>query len=193
MPVDALAVQGAPQVVAEGARIRVAVFRALGQRETLTIDRRGRRILLRPAAGVGTAPFNRTIACVETLTGVVPGTTVAWSEACEVRLDWKLDGLWLLLEPRVVLELEDGMADDMVAKAKEPIPSTTNDSVRPTGQRSPRRCSTPTPRAYNPTAHTVTTNGIGSIPQPVRTRPSVNLGRTSAASAERAMRAGSTL
>lgn len=99
--------------------VRDALVRALGQRETLTIDRRGRRILLRPAAGVGTAPFNRTIACVETLTGVVPGTTVAWSEACEVRLDWKLDGLWLLLEPRVVLELEDGMADDMVAKAKD--------------------------------------------------------------------------
>jgi len=99
--------------------LRDALVRALGRRETLTIDRRGRRVLLRPALGVGTAPFNRTIACVETLTGIVPGTSVAWSEACEIRLDWKLDGLWLLLEPRVVLELDDGMADDMVAKAKD--------------------------------------------------------------------------
>ncbi|WP_162237592.1 SIR2 family protein [Brevundimonas sp. Leaf168] len=99
--------------------IRDALVRSLGQRETLAIERRGRRILLRPAAGAGTAPFNRTVACVETLTGVVPGTTVAWNEACEIRLDWKLDGLWLLLEPRVVLELEDGTAEAMVAKAKD--------------------------------------------------------------------------
>lgn len=54
-----------------------------------------------------------------TLTGVVPGTTVPWSEACEIRLDWKLDSLWLLLEPRVILELEDGTAEAMVAKAKD--------------------------------------------------------------------------
>lgn len=99
--------------------IRDALVRSLGHRETLAIDRRGRRILLRPAAGVGTAPFNRTVACVETLTGVVPGTTVPWSEACEIRLDWKLDSLWLLLEPRVILELEDGTAEAMVAKAKD--------------------------------------------------------------------------
>jgi hypothetical protein len=81
----------------------------------------------------------------------------------------------------------------MVANANEPIPRPTNASVRPTGHRSPRRRSTSTPQAYRPTAQTVTTNGIGSMPQSVTTRPRVNLGRASAAATEASERAVSTL
>ena len=81
----------------------------------------------------------------------------------------------------------------MVAKTNDPIPSPTNASVRPTGQRSPRRRRTRTPRTYRPTAHTVTTKGIGSIPQSVNTRPSVNRGSVSRASSEARGRDSSTV
>lgn len=38
------------------------------------------------------------------LAGVVPRTTLAWAEAVRIRLDFKFDRLWLLLEPTIWLE-----------------------------------------------------------------------------------------
>ena len=66
---------------------------------------------------------------------------------------------------------------DEVAKKKTPIPATTNASVRPTGQCTPRRRSASTPTTYSPATQTVSTNRNGSIVQSVNTRPQVNLGR----------------
>lgn len=38
------------------------------------------------------------------LGGTVPGTSIAWAEAARIRLDFKLDRLWLLLEPAIWTE-----------------------------------------------------------------------------------------
>ncbi len=71
---------------------------------------------------------------------------------------------------------------DVVAKKKPPIPRTTKDSVRPSGQCTPRRRRLSTPTTYRPVTHTVTTKRNGSSDQSVKTRPQVNSGRFKTAS-----------
>jgi hypothetical protein len=46
-------------------------------------------------------------AAVTQLTGTVPGTRLVWAEATRFRLDYKLDLLWLLLEPTIWIEHSD--------------------------------------------------------------------------------------
>jgi NAD-dependent SIR2 family protein deacetylase len=38
------------------------------------------------------------------LTGIVPGTELTWAEATRIRLDYRLDRLWLLIEPTIWFE-----------------------------------------------------------------------------------------
>lgn len=40
-------------------------------------------------------------AAIGTLAGVVPQTPLTWTEACRVRLEYRLDRLWLLAEPTI--------------------------------------------------------------------------------------------
>ena len=105
----------------ERALIREALFRAVGQSPKLKLQRRGRTTVLLPdAAQVPAAVFNTVhIKPVDHVSGTVPKTSVAWSEACKLRMDYRLDRTWLLLEPMVVTELPDDAPDEVVEATRE--------------------------------------------------------------------------
>jgi len=89
------------------ALFRDAIFRALARRPGLQIHRRGTREYLLPnPALVKPTDFNTPdIKSVDRLSGIIG--SVAWSEACAIRLDYRFDALWLLLQPRVLLDISD--------------------------------------------------------------------------------------
>jgi hypothetical protein len=105
----------------ERALLRDALFRAIGLRAGLRLERRNRTNLLRvdPAVVTAAAFINDQVGPVDRITGPVPGTAITWAEACALRLDYRFDRLWLLLDPRVVLDIPEGAASDHVDSARE--------------------------------------------------------------------------
>ena len=101
------------------ALLRNALFRALGRRSGLLPTQRGRRQLLYPnTAFVKPSDFNTSDAKpVDRLSGTIG--SVDWSEVCEIRLDCKLNALWLMLEPRVILNIMDETPFADVERARE--------------------------------------------------------------------------
>lgn len=53
---------------------------------------------------------------VGALSGTVPGATLTWAEAARIRLDFKLDRLWLLIEPTIWVERTDDDGQKTAAK-----------------------------------------------------------------------------
>lgn len=82
-----------------------ALSRALRGRPGLRVLRRGaRRILVPDPAHASADAFNAAEkGSVNKLGGRVPGTNVKWAEACAVRIDRRLDRLWLVLEPQILV------------------------------------------------------------------------------------------
>ena len=77
-------------------------------------------VLLPDPACVPAAVFNTdNIRPVDRVSGTVPKTSVAWSEACKLRMDYRLDQLWLLLEPMVMTEIPDDAPDEVVEAVRE--------------------------------------------------------------------------
>jgi len=105
----------------ERAVVRDALLRALSKRPGLNLERRGRTTILVPdPAVVTTGVFNSgTMKPVDRLSGKVPDTTIAWTEACGLRLDHRLDRLWLLLEPRVVVRVPENTSQEEVDAGRE--------------------------------------------------------------------------
>jgi hypothetical protein len=108
----------------ERALVRDALFRSIAQRPGLTIERRRSRVRLRPIPGqVQPAMFNTdTTKPVDRLAGLIPKTDVPWSEACDLRVDYRLDQFWLLISPIVVA--------DLAADAPEGVVEATREFVR---------------------------------------------------------------
>jgi hypothetical protein len=96
-------------VAATGTRalLREALFHALARRAGLVSSKRGRRQYLLPdLALVKPADFNSADSKpIDRLDGTI--TSVAWTEACAIRLDHKFSSLWILLEPRILLDITD--------------------------------------------------------------------------------------
>jgi hypothetical protein len=105
----------------ERAIMRDALFRALSKRPGVGLERRDRSIILIPDPKVVTADSfkMKTMKPVDRLSGNVPGTAITWTEACGLRLDYRLDQLWLLLEPRVVLNVAEGTSDEDLQVGRE--------------------------------------------------------------------------
>lgn len=105
----------------ERALVRDALFRSIAQRPGLTIERRRNRARLRPVPGqVQPAVFNTdTAKPVDRLAGLIPKTDVPWSEACELRVDYRLDRFWLLLDPVVIADLGADAPEDVIETSRE--------------------------------------------------------------------------
>lgn len=105
----------------ERALVRDALFRALAGRPGLTLERRRSRVKLRPVPGqVQASVFNSDSAKpVDRVSGVIPKTDVEWSEACGLRVDYRLEQLWLLIEPTVATGLTPEANDDIVELTRE--------------------------------------------------------------------------
>jgi hypothetical protein len=105
----------------ERALVRDALFRAIAGRPGLALERRGNRVRLRPLPGkVQPSIFNTATAKpVDFISGTVPKTDVVWSEACGLRVDYRLEQLWLLVEPIVITVLAADASDDTVELTRE--------------------------------------------------------------------------
>lgn len=101
--------------------IREALFRALNQRNEIDIIRRGRRVFALPNTKfVKPADFNDgNIKPVDTISGNIGNTGIRWIECCDLRLDYKLDRLWLLLEPRIHREIPEDARPEQIEQSKE--------------------------------------------------------------------------
>lgn len=105
----------------ERALIRDALFRAIAARPGLTLERRRSRVRLRPVAGqVQPAIFNTdTAKPVDRLSGLVPKTEITWTEACGLRVDYRLDQLWLLIEPTIATDLPNDAPEATAEAVRE--------------------------------------------------------------------------
>ncbi len=105
----------------ERALVRDALFRAIAGRSGLTLKRRRSRARLLPIPGqVQPSIFNSDKAKpVDSVSGVVSKTNIAWSEACGLRVDYRLDQLWLLIEPTIATELAIDTPDDIAELTRE--------------------------------------------------------------------------
>ena len=101
--------------------VREALFRSVGQTSGLRLRRRGRATVLLPdPEGVRASVFNSESARpVDRVSGTVPETSVPWSEACRLRMDYRLDQTWLLLEPMVETELPEDAPDEVIETTRE--------------------------------------------------------------------------
>ncbi len=105
----------------ERALVRDALFRSIAQRPGLAIERQRSRFRLRPIPGqVQAALFNTdTVKPIDQLAGQVPKTDVFWSEACDLRVDYRLDQFWLLIGPIVAADLAADASEDVVEATRE--------------------------------------------------------------------------
>ena len=105
----------------ERAVVRDALFRAISRQSGLILDRRRSTTRLHPAPSQVSATIFNTdkVKPVDRLSGVVPKTTVPWTEACGLRVDYRLDRLWLLLDPTVVVDLPVDAPNEIVEMTRE--------------------------------------------------------------------------
>ena len=102
---------------AERRLLRDALFRALGQQENVRPLRRGRSMLLLPnSKQTNTKFFDRSIGI---FSGLISQTSIPWSEACSIRLDFHFDQLWLMLEPIVITLETDEASESELNQARE--------------------------------------------------------------------------
>ena len=101
--------------------VREALFRAVGQMSGLRLRHQGRATVLLPDPDkVGASVFNSESARpVDRVSETVPETSVLWSEACRLRMDYRLDQVWLLIQPMVVTDLSDDASEDVVEATRE--------------------------------------------------------------------------
>ena len=116
-----LAAQRLVRETGERGLVREALFRAVGGMPDLRLQRRRRTAVLFPdPARVAASIFNAgSVQPVDRVSGVVGKTSVTWSEACMLRMDYRLDQVWILLEPMVVTELPDDAPDVVVETTRE--------------------------------------------------------------------------
>ncbi len=105
----------------ERALIRDALFRAIAKRPGLAHERQRNRVRLVPLPGaVSPAVFNSDkVKPVDRVSGIVPQTSVRWSEACGLRIDYRLDQLWLLIEPTLSVAVEKDTPNEAVELTRE--------------------------------------------------------------------------
>ena len=101
--------------------IRDALMRALRDRPDIEILRRGWRVIALPNLQTAKpSDFrNGNINPVDRLSGMVGNTGVRWTECCELRLDYKLDRLWLLMDSRIHREIPDGATAEQIDESRE--------------------------------------------------------------------------
>lgn len=101
--------------------MRDAFFRALNQRSEIEIVRRGRRVFALPnESSVKPSDFqDGNIKPLTAISGTIGNTNIRWIECCDLRLDYKLDRLWLLMDPRIHREIPEEATEEHVEQSRE--------------------------------------------------------------------------
>jgi len=99
--------------------IRDALFRAIANYCGLKPQHRGSRTFFRSDHGSFNFDNSDLQRVTGRLNGVLRGGDIVWSEACELRLDFKLGQLWLLLDPVVLIDTDDATEPDDLQAARD--------------------------------------------------------------------------
>ena len=100
--------------------LREALFRGLSQDSGLRIlRRRGENLFLADPETTSPKTFSGLKYPLSAVAGTVGNTGLKWYEACAVRLDFRLERLWLLLDPTVVVEWPENADKPARDQAKE--------------------------------------------------------------------------
>lgn len=101
--------------------IRECLLRALNKRPDIEIVRRGRRLLALPnASTVRPQVFHDGDSRpVDVIRGQVGSTGITWTECCELRIDYRLDRLWLLLDPKIYRDIPENTPEEKIELSKE--------------------------------------------------------------------------
>jgi NAD-dependent SIR2 family protein deacetylase len=101
--------------------IRDALMLALSKQPDIEIRRRGSRVFALP--NLETVQPNRfqegAVKPVDRLAGTIGDAGIRWTECCELRLDYKLDRLWLLMEPRIYRDVPEDATEVQVEQSRE--------------------------------------------------------------------------
>jgi len=106
---------------AELGLLNEAIARALARECSLGLVpmRRGWKLFIQPEQA-GSPQFVKLSEAVRAVAGKVPGTELGWAEAVRVRLERKLDRLWLLVEPSVWIDYPSAPESDEEAEPVSP-------------------------------------------------------------------------
>ena len=86
----------------EAGLIYDALIQALGRERSLLGERRrGQRVLRVDPTNTNPKAYMPLMAVLKGISGTIAGTNVAWSEAIEIHLAYRLGRLWLVIEPMV--------------------------------------------------------------------------------------------
>ncbi len=85
-----------------------ALCRALERERPVIVERRRSSHLVRiNPARKDDVVLQKLRQATQNMIGTVPSTRLAWAEAARIRLEYRLDRLWLLLEPSIWVESAD--------------------------------------------------------------------------------------
>lgn len=98
--------------------LRDALFAAIADNSGLELKHRRSETLVFASPKVTPANRFRGLGSPNAVNGVVPKTNIEWIEVCGLRLDYRDDQLWLLLNPRTGIIWNDAANSEDKEKAK---------------------------------------------------------------------------
>ncbi|KJS26970.1 MAG: hypothetical protein VR75_04965 [Hyphomonadaceae bacterium BRH_c29] len=102
----------------ERSLLRDALFRALSSFCGLDLVKRGSRSMFRTDKGFFKFNSQKLVKATGRLNGELGGG-ISWAEACDVRLDYRLDRLWIMLDPSIIFDDDENTAPDDLQAAKD--------------------------------------------------------------------------
>lgn len=101
--------------------LREALFKALEDHCGLKIECIGSRCIMRANQTMDTIEFgfDKLVEVTKQTHGIVPGTDIVWTEACSLRLDYRMGNLWLLIRPFVHIDVSTSVPDEVLMMARE--------------------------------------------------------------------------
>ena len=105
----------------ERSLLRAALFRALENYCGLVIENHKHRNFIRAdqTTDAMVFDFEKLTKEVQQCHGIVQETDIIWTEACGLRLDYRMGNLWLLIEPFVHIDVPEDVADESLMMARE--------------------------------------------------------------------------
>lgn len=103
----------------ERSLLRDTLFRALSEHSGFELVRQGRSYYFRGDRGTPKFDTQPLLKPAGRLSGSLTNGDVNWAEACQLRLDYRMGQLWLLLNPSVLIDIDDETDDDIAANAKD--------------------------------------------------------------------------
>lgn len=106
-----------------------ALCRAFARERPVLVRRRGRRgIVAVDPSRMSESCYDTLRSAVSKIVGTVSAANVGWSEAARIRLEYRMDRLWLLIEPTIAIDetIPRPLSDDVKEFVRERLASRYN-------------------------------------------------------------------